>query len=558
MSAKIAEIIKRSRIVAPAELDRAIEFSERDGVSLAGFLLKNNLVDEEKLLKAISAGLGGMQVLFPDRMNIDQAVLRTVPRDLALAHKVIPVNRLAGNLVICTSDPTNLASLDKLSAKLGVKLSLKLASETAIEKALTKHYLRQAEPSVGGSATFGENSENYVVSYVDRLMYFAVQNKASDIHIEPFEKNLRIRLRIDGALVEYKPRARFDMRDGLLARVKIMSGLDIAEKRLPQDGNCKIEVSGVGKIDFRVSTLPTQWGEKIVLRVLDKSNLQLDLTRLGFETGQLDLFRESITRPFGMVLVTGPTGSGKTTTLYSALNELNRITDNVVTVEDPVEYTIPGIAQVNVRSDIGLTFASALKAFLRQDPDVIMVGEIRDGETADIAMRAALTGHIVLSTLHTNNAPETLERLRNLGVEPFTIISAVNCVVAQRLMRRLCPHCKERDPIPPAEQVRLGLPPQYAGKIEIFKENGCSSCNHTGFSGRTAIYEVMPLSEALKRAVSEEKDSIQLKKIALSEGLQSLRQSAWRRVAKGVSSISELLSCSSSDDDGRSASRRAS
>jgi type IV pilus assembly protein PilB len=568
MSAKLIDIIRRSRLVPDADLERAIEFAERDGVSMPTMLIRNNLASEENVLKVLSAGLGGLQVYFPDRMNIDPTILNSIPRELAIQYKVFPINRLAGTIIVCTPDPTNLAALDSLSAKVGAKLRVKLSSEGSIDRAIMKHYAGQqsgSKRSTGGAAAGGnkaqvdvENAESYIISYIDQLMVFAVKARASDIHIEPFEKTIRIRLRIDGALVEYKHKARLEMRDALITRVKIVSGLDIAEKRVPQDGNTKIEVTGLGKIDFRVSTLPSQWGEKIVLRILDKSNLQTDLLKIGFDKVQLEAFREAITAPFGMVIVTGPTGSGKTTTLYSALNDLNRITDNVVTAEDPVEYTLPGITQVNIRTEIGLTFAAALKAFLRQDPDVIMVGEIRDSETAEIAMKAALTGHIVLSTLHTNNAPETLERLRNLRIESFTIVSAVNCVVAQRLVRKLCTHCKAPDPITPEEQIRLGLPPEYAGKFQIFKEQGCAHCNFTGFSGRAAIYEVMTMTEGVKRAVSEDLSAMQIKKIAIAEGMQTLRMSAWKRVASGVTSMSELVANSAPDREVHSARRKAS
>lgn len=571
MSARIIEIIKRSKLVAESDLERAIEFSERDGVSLPSYLLRSNMAEENALLKVLAAGLGGMSVYFPDKMSIDPSILSSIPRELAIAHKVFPVNRLAGTIIICTGDPTNLANLDALAAKIGVKLRVNLASELAIEHAIAKFYpvaggggtKRISAPTVTGgtnvrAAADAEIGEGYIISYIDQLLVFAVKARASDIHVEPFEKMVRIRLRMDGSLVEYKHRARFEMRDALITRMKIISGLDIAEKRVPQDGNTKIEVPGVGKVDFRVSSLPTQWGEKVVLRILDKANLQTDLTKLGFDKAQLEVFRDSIFKPFGMIIVTGPTGSGKTTTLYSALNELNRITDNVVTAEDPVEYTLPGICQVNIRHDIGLTFAAALKAFLRQDPDVIMVGEIRDTDTAEIAMKAALTGHIVLSTLHTNNAAETLERLRNMRIEPFTIVSAVNCVVAQRLMRKLCQECKKPDPISSADQIKLGLPPEYAGKFKVFMENGCASCNFTGFRGRSAIYEVMPLSEDLKRGLAEDMSAMQLKKIAMSEGMQTLRQSAWKKVASGVSSISEMLANSASDRDLPSNARKAS
>lgn len=552
MSSRVDEIIKKSGIVSRTDMERAAEFSERDGIPISVFLMRNGVVSEDKLMKVISSGLGGMPVLAPDKMKLDPAVLNCVPRDIAISHRIIPISRLANNLVVCMADPTNLANIDSLSAKLGLKVKPKLASEMSIERALQRYYVSKVEDSPrrgSRNQLAADKAESYVVQYLDRLMQFAAQKRASDIHIEPFETAIRIRLRLDGALTEYKTKVRFEVKDALIARVKILSGLDIAEKRLPQDGNCKIDITGHGKMDFRVSTLPTAWGEKVVMRLLDKANLQLDLRKLGFDSEQLNVFLESILRPFGMVIVTGPTGSGKTTTLYSALNELNRITDNVVTAEDPIEYTISGISQVNVRRDIGFNFATALKAFLRQDPDVIMVGEIRDGETADIAMRAALTGHIVLSTLHTNNAPETLERLRNMGIEPFTIVSALNCVVAQRLVRKLCPHCKRVADVPADEQVRMGLPQKYAGTFKIYREVGCETCNLTGYSGRLAIYEVMPMTDRVRRAVADGANPSQLKRIAMSEGMQTLRQSAWKKVYKGLTSLQELLSVSAADTE---------
>jgi type IV pilus assembly protein PilB len=396
-----------------------------------------------------------------------------------------------------------------------------------------------------------ENGESYVINYVERLMLVAAQKQASDIHIEPFETSIRIRLRIDGSLIEYKPHARFEFKDALLSRVKLISGLDIFEKRLPQDGNAKLEIAGLGKMDFRVSSLPSVWGEKIVLRLLDKGNLQLDMTQLGFDTEQLHQFKDSILQPFGMVIVTGPTGSGKTTTLYSALSELNRITDNVVTAEDPVEFTIPGICQVNVRPDIDFTFSKALKAFLRQDPDIIMVGEIRDLETGEIAMKAALTGHIVLSTLHTNNAAESIERLRNMGIDRFTIVSALNCVVAQRLVRKICSECKVVDQVPAEKQIALGLPEKYINKFSIYRGRGCENCNNTGYRGRAAIYEVLQVNEPVKRAIVENMTALDLKRIAMNHGMQTLRQSAWKKVYKGITTIDELIEASGSDEDAR-------
>jgi type IV pilus assembly protein PilB len=573
-AARIVEIIKRSNLVGQADLARAIEFAERDNVPLALFLLRNRLVAEDALMKALSEGLGGIEVISPDKLEIDPSILASVPRDIVLQNRIVPINKVANNLILAVGDPTNLSAFDAISAKLGVKLRLKLASELALQNAINRFYgageeaakvaaqqrVMQQKAAAAlvnmSSAGANDSGESYVINYVERLMLIAAQKRASDIHIEPFENSIRIRLRIDGSLIEYKPQARYEFKDALLSRVKLISGLDIFEKRLPQDGNAKLEIPGLGKMDFRVSSLPSVWGEKIVLRLLDKSNLQLDMTELGFDSEQLMQFKDSILKPFGMVIVTGPTGSGKTTTLYSALNELNRITDNVVTAEDPVEFTIPGICQVNVRPDIDFTFSKALKAFLRQDPDIIMVGEIRDMETGEIAMKAALTGHIVLSTLHTNNAAESIERLRNMGIDKFTIISALNCVVAQRLVRKICNECREVDVVSPEKQIALGLPEKYVGKFKIYKGLGCDNCNHTGYRGRAAIYEVLTVNEPVKKAIADNMTAIEIKRIAMTNGMQTLRQSAWRKVYKGITSVDELIEASGSDDDAKSAAMR--
>ncbi|MEY2987024.1 MAG: hypothetical protein RJB13_545 [Pseudomonadota bacterium] len=565
--ARIVEIIKRSNLVSNADLSRALEFSERDGVPLTLFLLKNKIVSEEALMRAISEALGGIEIVYPDKMSIESSVLASVPREVVTNHRVVPINRVSSHLILAVGDPTNLGVFDAISAKLGVKIRLKLASEISIQNAINKFYgateeaakiAAQQKSAQRAAAALSqlplnasENGESYVINYVERLMLIAAQKQASDIHIEPFEQSIRIRLRIDGSLIEYKPNARFEFRDALLSRVKLISGLDIFEKRLPQDGNAKLDIPGLGKMDFRVSSLPSVWGEKIVLRLLDKGNLQLDMTQLGFDTEQLQQFKHSILQPFGMVIVTGPTGSGKTTTLYSALNELNRITDNVVTAEDPVEFTIPGICQVNVRPDIDFTFSKALKAFLRQDPDIIMVGEIRDLETGEIAMKAALTGHIVLSTLHTNNAAESIERLRNMGIDKFTIVSALNCVVAQRLVRKICNECKTVDNVPAEKQIALGLPEKYIDKFKIYRGIGCENCNNTGYRGRAAIYEVLQVTEPVKRAVVDNLTALDFKRIAMNNGMQTMRQSAWKKVYKGITTIEELIEASGSDDDAR-------
>jgi type IV pilus assembly protein PilB len=550
MSGRIVEVVKRANLLGKEDLLKAVEFSHRDNVPFPLFLLRNGYVEESVLMPLLERELG-YEFIDLDNQDIEPAILDCVTRDIAITFRIIPLNRLANNLIVACGDPTNLDMIDKVSARLGSKIKPKLASELAIQRALDKYYVGKIEAK--SATAIQDVADVYVISYIERLLQYAAQRKVSDIHFECFESSLRVRLRADGSLMEYAERPRFEMRDAMISRVKIISNLDITERRLPQDGNTKLDVPGVGKLDFRVSCLPTVWGEKIVLRLLDKGNLQLDMTKLGFDPDQLAAFQDAIHKPFGMVVVTGPTGSGKTTTLYSALSDLNRVSDCIVTAEDPVEYTIPGIAQSQVKPDINFTFASALKSFLRQDPDVIMIGEIRDLETADMAMRAALTGHIVLSTLHTNNAPETVERLRNMGVESFTIISALNAVIAQRLVRKVCPKCKvEDDRFTPEELINHGLPAKYVGKFPIFRGEGCEFCNGTGYKGRAAIYEVMTMTEALKRAVSKDLSALELKIIAMQNGMQTLRQSAWKKVAKGVTSLEELLDSSSPDFDATS------
>jgi type IV pilus assembly protein PilB len=387
-----------------------------------------------------------------------------------------------------------------------------------------------------------------VVKLVNLILTDAVRKEASDIHIEPYEKAFRVRYRIDGVLYEaMKPPMK--LKNAIVSRVKIMSELDIAERRLPQDGRIKLKMGRGKEMDFRVSVLPTLFGEKIVLRLLDKSNLQLDMTKLGFEEPQLAEFKDSIHQPFGMVLVTGPTGSGKTTTLYSALSELNKTSENLSTAEDPVEFNLAGINQVQVHEQIGLNFAAALRSFLRQDPDIIMVGEIRDFETAEIAVKAALTGHMVLSTLHTNDAPSTVNRLLNMGIEPFLVSSAVNCIVAQRLARKICEECRERDEEVATEAlIEAGMEAETAKACTPMRGAGCRVCSKTGFKGRIAVYEVMVLNEELKEFVLNGASALELKREAIRLGMQTLRQSALHKLAENTTTLSEVFRVSSADN----------
>jgi type IV pilus assembly protein PilB len=390
-----------------------------------------------------------------------------------------------------------------------------------------------------------EDISDDVVTFVNRILAEAYVKKASDIHFEPYEKIFRVRFRIDGNLVEVMQPPK-SMLAAVLSRVKIMSQMDIAEKRKPQDGRIKLIIGG-SPIDYRVSSLPTLFGEKIVLRLLDASNLQLDMTKLGFEAKQLENFKEGIHRPYGMCLVTGPTGSGKTTTLYSALAELNTPDSNISTAEDPVEFNMEGINQVNVRKEVGLTFPAALKAFLRQDPDIIMVGEIRDLEVGEIAVEAALTGHLVLSTLHTNDAPSTVTRLLNMGIEPFLVVAALNVIVAQRLCRKICINCREERKTLPEELIAVGFAPSSAEKIKVYHGKGCEICNHTGYKGRLAIYEVMQVTPKIRELVLRNSSSDDIKKQAIRDGMKTLRMCALTKVAQGLTTIEEAVSNSASD-----------
>jgi len=385
-----------------------------------------------------------------------------------------------------------------------------------------------------------------VIKLVNYILRDAIQKKASDIHIEAYEKVLRARLRIDGTLYEImKPPMK--LKNAIASRIKIMARLDIAERRLPQDGRIKLKLGKGRDMDFRVSVLPTLFGEKVVMRLLDKSNLQLDMTKLGFEEAPLEHFKEAIHKPFGMVLVTGPTGSGKTTTLYSALSELNAPDVNVSTAEDPVEFNLHGINQVQVHEEVGLTFASALRSFLRQDPDIIMVGEIRDFETAEIAVKAALTGHMVLSTLHTNDAPQTINRMLNMGVEPFLVASSVNLILAQRLARKVCPDCKE-EMEPPAEALRdLGVKMEDIGTFSVYEGRGCASCTNTGFKGRVALYEVMPITDEIKELVLAGASAMEIKREAIRLGMSTLRMAGVNKLREGVTTVNEVGRVTMSD-----------
>jgi type IV pilus assembly protein PilB len=563
---QIGELLVKENLLTADQLRKARDDARSQGSRLGAQITQLGYLDENDLTDFVAKQYGVPSIDL-EEFEIDAAVIRLIPEDVASKHTVIPVNRAGSTLILATSDPSNIFALDDIKFLTGYNIQAVVAAEDAIRRAIDKYYdqstsledvmgdfddsdidLIQDEDDVDIGELAKASEDAPVVKLVNLILTDAVKKEASDIHVEPYEKTFRVRYRIDGVLYEVmKPPIK--LKNAILSRIKIMSELDIAERRLPQDGRIKLKMGRGREMDFRVSVLPTLFGEKIVLRLLDKSNLQLDMTKLGFKQEQLDVFQNAIHQPYGMVLVTGPTGSGKTTTLYSALSELNKISENLSTAEDPVEFNLPGINQVQMHDEIGLNFAAGLRAFLRQDPDIIMVGEIRDFETAEIAVKAALTGHMVLSTLHTNDAPSTINRLLNMGIEPFLVASSVNCIVAQRLARQICEECKEGDPeVDTAALIEAGMDEAAAQSAVPVVGQGCRNCSDTGFRGRIAVYEVMPMHEELKEFVLNGASALDLKREAIRLGMKSLRQSAFEKLSAGITTLSEVLRVSTADN----------
>ena len=566
MNDQIGELLVKENLLTADQLRQARDDARTKHSRLGAEITKLGYLDENDLTEFVAKQYGVPSINL-EEFEIDAAVIRLIPEDVATKHTVIPVNRAGSTLILATSDPSNIFALDDIKFLTGYNIQAVVAAEDAIRRAIDKYYdqstsledvmgdfddsdinLIQDEDDVDIGELAKASEDAPVVKLVNLILTDAVKKTASDIHVEPYEKSFRVRYRIDGVLYEVmKPPIK--LKNAILSRIKIMSELDIAERRLPQDGRIKLKMGRGREMDFRVSVLPTLFGEKIVLRLLDKSNLQLDMTKLGFKQQQLDVFQNAIHQPYGMVLVTGPTGSGKTTTLYSALSELNKISENLSTAEDPVEFNLPGINQVQMHDEIGLNFAAGLRAFLRQDPDIIMVGEIRDFETAEIAVKAALTGHMVLSTLHTNDAPSTINRLLNMGIEPFLVASSVNCIVAQRLARQICEECKEKDPeVDATALIEAGMDEEAARSAVPVIGRGCRNCSDTGFRGRIAVYEVMPMHEELKEFVLNGASALDLKREAIRLGMKSLRQSAFEKLSAGITTLSEVLRVSTADN----------
>jgi len=567
MADRLGELLVREKLITADQLKKAIEEQRTSGGRLGYNLAKLGLINEKDLTAFLSKQYG-IPSVDPATTEVDPEVIKLIPEDVANKYQVIPISRTGSTLVLAMADPSNIFAIDDIKFLTGYNVESMVASEVAIKAAIEKYYTaHEAEMELGDVLTEFDESEMEilhdeenvdvndlkkavedapVVKLVNIILTDAIKKGASDIHVEPYEKSFRVRYRVDGVLSEVmKPPLK--LKNAIVSRMKIMSNLDIAERRLPQDGRIKMKLGKGKEMDYRVSVLPTLFGEKVVMRLLDKSNLQLDMTKLGFEEKPLKDFKDAIEKPWGMVLVTGPTGSGKTTTLYSALSELNKVSDNISTAEDPVEFNLAGINQVQMHEAIGLNFASALRSFLRQDPDIIMVGEIRDFETAEIAVKAALTGHMVLSTLHTNDAPSTVNRLLNMGIEPFLISSATNLILAQRLARKICKDCKEEIHVPPQALIEIGIPPEEAKTFKCFHGKGCATCNGTGCKGRIALYEVMPMTEGLKELVLNGASSAELKRGAIKEGMKSLRMSGITKIKEGITTIEEVVRATMAD-----------
>jgi type IV pilus assembly protein PilB len=604
MSAKLGEILVRENLITAQQLREALEYQRTSGGRLGSNLVKLGIISDDVITAVLSRQYGVPSINL-ELFQIEEATIKLISQEVALKYSVLPISKVGATLTLAMADPTNVFAMDDIKFMTGLNVEPVIASEASIQTAVGKYYAMSNQIAVfdlanagqfekvgakvgtngnGKGAKVGErlidsdldvsldhykfaDSENSefevlddneeidlaelarasedapVVRLVNVIMVDSLRRGTSDIHVEPYEKDFRIRFRIDGVLydVMHPP---MKLRDPLISRLKIMAKLDISEKRLPQDGRIKIRVKVDNRsreLDFRVSTLPTLFGEKVVLRLLDKDKLMLDMTKLGFEEKSLEIFKRNISKPYGMVLVTGPTGSGKTNTLYSALQALNTSETNIMTAEDPVEFNLPGINQVQMKEQIGLNFATALRSFLRQDPNIVLVGEIRDFETAEIAIKAALTGHLVLSTLHTNDAPSTISRMVNMGIEPFLVATSVNIIQAQRLIRRVCAGCKEEVHLPPEGFVEIGFSKEEAATLKAYKGKGCQICNGTGYKGRVGLYEVMEITDELRELIIIGASAIELRKRAVELGMITLRGSGLCKLREGITTIEEVV-----------------
>jgi type IV pilus assembly protein PilB len=571
MPSQIGELLIKENLITNEQLELALQHQRQHGGRIGSILIALGYVQDDDITSILSRqyGVPSINLTF---FEIDPAVIKLIPVETAQKYMIVPLSRVGSTLTIATVDPTNVFAMDDIKFMTGFNVEPVVASEASIVEALEKYYgtphaieLKKVyeEIAQGEKESFELNLESGIedheevsidelqrsseeapiIKLVNLILSESLKKGASDIHIEPYEKDFRIRFRIDGIMYNImNPPLR--LKDAITSRIKIMAKMDISEKRLPQDGRIKIRTTFNSKrkeIDYRVSTLPTLFGEKIVMRILDRDNLPLDMSKLGFEEASLKRIETGILKPYGMVLVTGPTGSGKTSTLYAALNRLNTPETNIMTAEDPVEYNFRGINQVQIKEQIGLTFAAALRSFLRQDPNIILVGEIRDFETTEIAIKAALTGHLVLSTVHTNDAPSTVSRLLNMGIEPFLVATSVHLICAQRLIRKVCGECKAEIKTPLQILINLGFTAEEAKNIQTYKGEGCKTCNGTGYKGRIGLYEVMEVSEEIQELILVGASAREIKRKAVEEGMLTLRHSGLNKIKAGITTVDEVL-----------------
>ena len=568
MSARLGEILIKEKLITKDQLEQALSHQKKNGGRLGGALVKLGFIGDEEITGVLSRQYG-VPAINLSYYEVDAGVVKLVPQETAVRYQVVPLSRVGSTLTIAMADPTNVFAMDDIKFMTGLKVEPVVASESSITEAITKFYgsstgaseqeLERVMAQIGAEGADVEVAEEEaelsaaelehaaeeapVIKLVNLILTEALNKGASDIHIEPYEKDYRVRFRIDGVLHNFM-NPPLKLKDAMTSRVKIMAKLDISEKRLPQDGRIMLKLTKDGRkkeLDYRVSVCPTLHGEKIVMRLLDKENLRLDMTKLGVEPESLVKLEKAILRPYGMVLVTGPTGSGKTNTLYSSISRLNTPDTNIMTAEDPVEFQLTGINQVQMKEQIGLNFAAALRSFLRQDPNIILVGEIRDFETAEIAVKAALTGHLVLSTLHTNDAPGTISRLMNMGIEPFLVATSVNLICAQRLVRRICTECTEKLNLPPQALIDVGYTPEEAKTVKVSKGKGCERCNGSGYKGRTGLYEVMEITDELRELILVGASALELKKKAMELGMITLRRSGLIKIMVGMTTIEEVI-----------------
>src|SRR2546428_550569 len=566
MSVRLGDLLTKASLITQDQLKDALKSQKDTGGKLGETLIKLGFVSEEEITECLSQQFGVPSINLA-HFEIDQSVIKLIPADVARKYNILPVNKTGATITIAMADPTNVFAMDDIkfmachdfepvvASELGIKASIDnyYGTTSSLELKKVMEDLQQAESAdlevledeeeLDMEALAESAEEAPVVKLCNLILTDAIKRGASDIHVEPYEKEYRVRFRMDGILYEIM-NPPLKLKDAITSRLKILAKLDISEKRLPQDGRIKLKMKLNEKnkeLDFRVSVLPTLFGEKIVMRLLDKDNLRLDMTKLGFEPESLTKFEEAIFKPWGMVLVTGPTGSGKTNTLYSALAKVNSPEVNIMTAEDPVEFNLPGINQVQMKEAIGLNFAATLRSFLRQDPNIILVGEIRDFETAEIAIKAALTGHLVLSTLHTNDAPSTISRLMNMGIEPFLVATSVHLICAQRLIRRVCKECKEEVSTLAQTLIDAGFSPTEAKKLATYRGKGCPTCNGTGYKGRVGLYEVMEINDDLRELILIGASSLELKKKAVEHGMITLRASGLQKLRDGVTTLEEVL-----------------